>query len=42
MVTVAARVLESLFVVGAAGCVIVLILTAIEDIRTLFGLEEKE
>jgi len=39
---IAVKTLESIFVVGAAGCVVVLLLTAIEDIRTLFGFEEKE
>ena len=42
MLTVAARVLETMFVVGGAGCVIVLVLTAIEDIETLLGFDEKE
>jgi hypothetical protein len=42
MLAVAVRVLESLFVVGAAGCCVVLLLTAVEDLRTLFGREEKE
>ena len=42
MLVLAVRILETMFVVGAIGCVVVLALTAIEDIRTLFGLDEKE
>ena len=42
MLVLAVRILETMFVVGAIGCVAVLALTAIEDIRTLFGLDEKE
>ena len=42
ILAVAARVLETMFVVGAVGCFVVLMLTAVEDIRTLFGIEEKE
>jgi len=39
MLTVAARFPDALFVIGAAGCVIVLVLvlTAIEDIQTWFA-----
>jgi hypothetical protein len=29
-----------MFVVGALGCVAVIILTVIEDVRTLFGRED--
>ena len=36
------RVLETMFAVGMAGSVIVLILTGIEDIETLFGSDEDE
>ena len=42
IVTVAARILETMFVVGAVGCLVVLVLTGIEDLRTLFGMGEKE
>jgi len=42
MLVLAVRILETMFVVGAAGCVLVLLLTAVEDVRTLFGLDEKE
>jgi len=42
MLAVAAYVLEGMFIVGALGCAIVLILTAVEDVRTLFGFEGKE
>ena len=42
MLVLAVRILETIFVVGAGGCVLVLVLTAIEDVRTLFGLDEKE
>jgi hypothetical protein len=42
MLVLAVRILETMFVLGAIGCVAVLALTAIEDIRTLFGLDEKE
>jgi hypothetical protein len=31
------RLLEGIFVVGSVGCVVVLILTAIEDVKTLLG-----
>ena len=34
------RILETIFTVGAIGSAIVLILTAIEDLETLFGREE--
>jgi hypothetical protein len=42
MLVLAVRILETMFVVGAVGCFVVLVLTAIEDVRTLFGLDEKE
>jgi hypothetical protein len=42
MLVLAVRILETMFVVGAVGCLVVLVLTAIEDVRTLFGLDEKE
>lgn len=40
MLVLAIRILEGMFVVGAAGCVAVLVLTAIEDIRTLLGRDD--
>ena len=42
MLVVAVRFVEGMFVIGALGCLIVLILTAIEDVRTLFGLDDNE
>jgi hypothetical protein len=40
MVVVVVRILEGMFVVGALGCVAVVVLTVIEDIRTLFGRDD--
>ena len=40
MLVVAVRILETIFVVGVIGCVAVLALTAVEDIRTLFGRDD--
>jgi hypothetical protein len=40
-VIVIVRFLEGLFVVGSLGSVIVLVLSGIEDLRTLFGGEEE-
>jgi hypothetical protein len=40
MVVVVVRILEGMFVVGALGCVAVIALTVIEDIRTLFGRDD--
>jgi hypothetical protein len=42
MLVLLVRIVETMFVVGAVGCFVVLILTAIEDVRTLLGLDEKE
>ena len=36
LLTIAIRVLETLFVVGAIGSAIVVVLTTIEDVKTLF------
>jgi hypothetical protein len=33
----AVRILEGMFLVGSVGCFVVLVLTAIEDVKTLFG-----
>ncbi len=41
LVTVAIRVLEGLFILGAAGSVLVLILTTIDDAEVLFSSDEK-
>lgn len=40
MVVFAVRILEGMFVVGGLGCVAVIVLTVIEDIRTLFGRDD--
>ena len=37
MVVFAIRILEGMFLVGMLGCVLVLVLTTIDDIRELFG-----
>jgi len=34
------RAIESMFIVGGIGSAIVLILTAIEDVETLLGMDE--
>lgn len=36
-----ARTLETVFVVGAIGSAVVLVLSGIEDLETLFGREEE-
>jgi len=41
LVTVLARILEGMFVVGAAGSAVVLVLSGIEDLKLLLGLEEE-
>jgi hypothetical protein len=40
VVVLLARILEGMFVVGSIGSFVVLVLTAIEDLKTLFGMEE--
>jgi hypothetical protein len=40
LITVVARILEGMFVVGGAGSIVVLILSGIEDLQTLFGEDE--
>ena len=40
MLVIAVRTLETMFIVGAIGCIVVLALTAIEDLRTLFGRDD--
>jgi hypothetical protein len=41
VITVLVRVLEGMFVVGAIGSVVVLVLSGIEDLKLLFGREEE-
>jgi len=41
IVTVLARILETMFVAGAIGSVVVLVLSGIEDLKLLFGREEQ-
>jgi hypothetical protein len=36
------RILESMFVIGAIGSVVVLVLSGIEDLKLLVGLEEED
>ena len=41
IVTVLVRILETMFVVGAIGSAVVLVLSGIEDLKLLFGREEQ-
>jgi hypothetical protein len=41
IVTALVRILESMFVLGAMGSVLVLVLSGIEDLKLLFGREEE-
>jgi hypothetical protein len=41
MLVFAIRLLEGIFVLGAAGCVFVLLLTAVDDLGVLFGRSER-
>jgi hypothetical protein len=41
IVTVLVRILEGMFVIGAIGSVVVLVLSGIEDLKLLFGREEQ-
>jgi hypothetical protein len=41
VITVLVRVLEGMFVIGAIGSVVVLVLSGIEDLKLLFGREEE-
>jgi hypothetical protein len=41
MLVIAVRILETMFIAGTLGCVVVLALTAVEDLRTLFGRDEE-
>jgi hypothetical protein len=40
MFVLAVRMLEGMFVVGALGCVLVLILSAIDDVGVLLGRDD--
>lgn len=40
--TILVRMLEGMFVVGAFGSTIVLLLTAVEDLQTLLGREDSQ
>ena len=42
VVTLVARLLECMFVIGSIGSVAVLVLSGIEDLKTLLGREESE
>jgi len=42
VVTLVARLLESMFVIGSIGSVAVLVLSGIDDLKTLLGREESE
>jgi len=41
IIVVLVRILETMFVVGAIGSVVVLVLSGIEDLKLLFGREEQ-
>jgi hypothetical protein len=41
IVTVLVRVLEGMFVVGAVGSLVVIVLSGIEDLKMLLGREEE-
>jgi hypothetical protein len=41
LIVVLVRTLETMFVVGAIGSVVVLVLSGIEDLKLLFGREEQ-
>jgi hypothetical protein len=40
MLVLLIRILEGMFVLGALGCVLVFVLTAIDDIRVLFSRDD--
>lgn len=40
LITLGIRLLETMFVVGGIGSLLVLVLTGIEDIETLFGSDD--
>jgi hypothetical protein len=41
IVTVLVRILEGMFVVGAIGSTVVLVLSGIEDLKLLLGMEDE-
>ena len=41
-VVIPARILEGMFIVGSLGSFVVLVLSGIEDMKTLFGMDEEE
>lgn len=41
-VVVPARILEAVFIVGSLGSFVVLVLSGIEDMKTLLGMDEEE
>jgi hypothetical protein len=41
IITVIVRLLEGMFAVGVVGSFVVLVLSGIEDLKTLFGREEQ-
>jgi hypothetical protein len=41
-VVLVARFLDAMFIVGSMGSFVVLVLTGIEDVKTLLGLDEEE
>jgi hypothetical protein len=41
-VVIPARILEGMFIVGSMGSFVVLVLTGIEDIEMLFGMDEEK
>lgn len=40
MLVLAIRIVEGMFIVVALGCILVLVLTAIDDIRVLFSRDD--
>jgi hypothetical protein len=40
MLVMGVRILEGIFIVGGFGCVVVLALTSLEDVRVLFGKDD--
>lgn len=42
LVIILARFLEGMFVIGSIGSFVVLVLSGIEDLQTLFGKEEQQ
>ena len=42
LVVLLARILEGMFIVGSMGSLVVLVLSGIEDMKTLLGMDEEE